>query len=600
MTLTRDVTAWRSRQVDVPDKRWRHADLTTWAGLTPTWAGGDRGGPRPGGEAELLRPVGAGGVPEPGGRHRVVPSVVCAVGVLFGIVYCFFGYRCFKAVMFLTGLLFGSAVVFLLCVRQPLPDSALGPEAAVGVAVGAGLLCGLVAMLVRSVGLFLVGLLLGLLLALALLVGLEELSSAPPRSVWAPLGLLLGSGTLCAVLTLQWPRLFTTLSTACFGAAAITVAMDYFAELLGLVLYVVERLKAAPRDAPVCWVTWAALGVWGTLAALGVLVQWKVTAEGYSHTKVIISRHQRHMQVLRIRQRDDRGRSARGARAKKKKNPVAAAAGAPGNKASPAEPAYRRKPHPIRRYDGDVLSPSYIQNFRERQVEVEVCGDEPSTSSGPPSLPMMGSGPLNPRPISSGPLNSRPISSGPLSNRPMSSGPLSSRPMSSGPLSSRPMSSGPLSSRPISSGGPLNSRPMSSGPLSNRPMSSSGPHNHPLLGSGPQSSRPISSGPINSRPISSGPINSRPISSGPLSNRPMSSSGPHNSRPTSSSGPHNGPPQGSGPHSGRPTSSGPANARPTSSGGPHFARPPGGPHAAVDLGYDYGSQAEAVGPLLRI
>uniref|UniRef100_A0A8C5BF81 Transmembrane protein 198 n=1 Tax=Gadus morhua TaxID=8049 RepID=A0A8C5BF81_GADMO len=307
--------------------------------------------------ASLLRPVGAGVCQSPGGRHRVVPSVVCAVGVLFGIVYCFFGYRCFKAVMFLTGLLFGSAVVFLLCVRQPLPDSALGPEAAVGVAVGAGLLCGLVAMLVRSVGLFLVGLLLGLLLALALLVGLEELSSAPPRSVWAPLGLLLGSGTLCAVLTLQWPRLFTTLSTACFGAAAITVAMDYFAELLGLVLYVVERLKAAPRDAPVCWVTWAALGVWGALAALGVLVQWKVTAEGYSHTKVIISRHQRHMQVLRIRQRDDRGRSARGARAKKKKNPVAAAAGAPGNKASPAEPAYRRKPHPIRRYDGDVLSP---------------------------------------------------------------------------------------------------------------------------------------------------------------------------------------------------------------------------------------------------
>ncbi|CAL8238774.1 unnamed protein product, partial [Lota lota] len=62
----------------------------------------------------------------------------------------------------------------------------------------------------------------------------------------------------------------------------------------------------------------------------------------------IISRQQRHMQVMRIRHRDDRGRGAKSQK-KKKAGPQA--------KAAPAEPAYRRKPHPIRRYDGDVLSP---------------------------------------------------------------------------------------------------------------------------------------------------------------------------------------------------------------------------------------------------
>lgn len=64
-----------------------------------------------------------------------------------------------------------------------------------------------------------------------------------PRTVWVPLGILLGSGTLFAVLTLQWQRCFVTLSTATFGSAIITVTVDYFIELFALVHYVYERLK---------------------------------------------------------------------------------------------------------------------------------------------------------------------------------------------------------------------------------------------------------------------------------------------------------------------------------------------------------------------
>lgn len=43
-------------------------------------------------------------------------------------------------------------------------------------------------------------------------------------------------------------------------------------------------LKVAPKK-PVCWFTWVILGVWPVLALLGVLIQWKVTAEGFSHTE---------------------------------------------------------------------------------------------------------------------------------------------------------------------------------------------------------------------------------------------------------------------------------------------------------------------------
>ncbi|XP_010775968.1 transmembrane protein 198-B-like [Notothenia coriiceps] len=231
-----------------------------------------------------LSPERLDGCEDFGGRYNVVPSVICSMCCLFGIIYCFFGYRCFKAVMFLTGLMFGSVVIFMLCYKERVLDTQLSMEASVGIGLGIGTLCGLVTMLVRSVGLFMVGLLLGLLVAVATLVGMEELSDSPPRSVWVPLGVLLGLGMLFAVLALQWQRLFTTFSTAMFGAAVITVAVDYFVELFALVLYMYERLKAAPGK-PVCWVTWVVLGVWPALTLLGVMVQWKVTAEGYSHTK---------------------------------------------------------------------------------------------------------------------------------------------------------------------------------------------------------------------------------------------------------------------------------------------------------------------------
>ncbi|CAB1346889.1 unnamed protein product [Coregonus sp. 'balchen'] len=151
-------------------------------------------------------------------RYEIVPSV---------------------AVMFLTGLMFGSVVIFLLCYKERVLDTQLSVEASVGIGLGIGTLCGLVTMLVRSVGLYMVGLLLGLLLGIASLVVMEEFHH--PRTVWVPLGVLLGSGMLFAVLTLQWQRFFTTLSTAVFGSAVITVTVDYFIELFALV-------RSPPRD----------------------------------------------------------------------------------------------------------------------------------------------------------------------------------------------------------------------------------------------------------------------------------------------------------------------------------------------------------------
>lgn len=184
--------------------------------------------------------------------------------------------------MFLSGLMFGSVIIFLLCHKEHVLDTQLSVEASAGIGLGIGLLCGLVTMLVRSVGLFMTGLLLGLLLALAALLVTQQFYT--PTSVWVPLGTLLGAGMLFAVLTLQWQKLFTILSTAMFGAAIMTVCADYFVEMLVLATHVYECLRLTPGP-PLCWYSWVILGIWPTLTLIGALVQWKLTDGSFSHTE---------------------------------------------------------------------------------------------------------------------------------------------------------------------------------------------------------------------------------------------------------------------------------------------------------------------------
>ncbi|NXX13674.1 TM198 protein, partial [Podargus strigoides] len=230
------------------------------------------------------------------------PAALCVLGGLLGAACGCFGYRCFKAAMFLSGLLFGSAVIFLLCYKERVLETPLSLEASAGIALGIGLLCGLVTALLPTVGLFTTGLLLGLLLATAALAALAPL--LPPPSPWVPAGTLLGLALLCALLALRWPKALTVLATAVLGAAVLVLCVDYFVEGLALALYVCQRLRLAPAE--LCWPGWAALGAWPVLSLLAVLLQRNLTAHGFSHTDVVLSRRRKRLQ--RVRQKEPKHR----------------------------------------------------------------------------------------------------------------------------------------------------------------------------------------------------------------------------------------------------------------------------------------------------
>jgi len=213
-------------------------------------------------------------------------ATVCALYFIFGVVCAFFGYRCFKAIMFLYGFIFGSIVVYLICAEEEvLPEwsNAL-------IAMSAGLLFGLITMLVQYVGLFMLGFHTGLLVGLVGLCGVE-LHYTPP-SAWLTLGVLLATGLTLALLNLYFQKWLTIFGSSLYGGAILMVTTDYFLEDSLVLGWVWERVKVdrmveegfgAVETLPRCWMAWAVTAIWPLIFLTGLSVQACCTGRGIHH-----------------------------------------------------------------------------------------------------------------------------------------------------------------------------------------------------------------------------------------------------------------------------------------------------------------------------
>ncbi|KAF7210269.1 transmembrane protein 198 [Nothobranchius furzeri] len=277
-------------------------------------------------------------------QHEAIPSIVCSVCLSFGLIYCFFGYRCFKMIMFFSGFTFGSGVVLLFYHKEPALDSQLGVETKAGISLGVGVLCGLMTMLVSMLGLVLSGLQLGSLVSLSLLVVISQFYSL--TLTWALLSAVLAASISSAMFTLQWQKLFSIIYTSVLGATIVMLCVDF---LLGAFMLPDQLYdlfcQVAPR--PLCWFNWAITGICPFLSVSGVLVQWWFTARGFSHSDAAHKKQKK--QSMKYKCRESRRRP---------------------------QPYRQRRPPPLKRYAGDVLAPSYLRRLQEHQL-----GTGSSTSS---------------------------------------------------------------------------------------------------------------------------------------------------------------------------------------------------------------------------
>lgn len=269
-------------------------------------------------------------------KHEVIPSIVCSFFFSLGLVYCFFGYRCFKMVMFFSGFMLGSAATLLLYHKEPALDAQLTLESKAGIGLAVGVLTGLMTMLVPTVGLLFSGLQLGGLLAVTALVVVGQFHSLTP--LWVPLGGAIAASVVSAGVTLVWQKLFAIIYTSVLGAGAVTLCADHLMGASALPDQVYDMLhQGAPRR--LCWFNWAVAGFFPALSLMGALVQWCLTARGLSHRAAQHQKHKKYVKKHKCRESRRRAHSHR-----------------------------RRRPPLLGRYTGDVLAPSYLQRLQEHQM----------------------------------------------------------------------------------------------------------------------------------------------------------------------------------------------------------------------------------------
>jgi len=209
-------------------------------------------------------------------NYDITTSIVCALHFFFGIIYSLFGYRCFNAVMFLTGFIFASIIIYLVCLEEDLMTSYGNTSAA----LGTGLLFGLITMLVHYVGLFVMGLQSGLLLGVVILTVLQQ--QYVITNMWITVGVLFGSALVMAVMTLTFQKAFTIFGTALYGGAVLAGALDYYVEKFTMVLWMWDRVKLE-EITDLCWVSWLLLSVWPFMLVVGIITQAFITARDFFH-----------------------------------------------------------------------------------------------------------------------------------------------------------------------------------------------------------------------------------------------------------------------------------------------------------------------------
>ena len=161
------------------------------------------------------------------------------------------------------------------------------------------------------------------------------------------------------------------------GAVVVMMCVDHLVEMSLLARHLYNIIYQVPVS-PLCWFSWAIIGISPVLSLMGVFVQWKLTAHGLSHkgevqtqilnleylfefyslkhffsfsfkicllnktlspyllldftgSKDIGSRQKKQARLAHVRRREARRR--------------------------PQETQRRRKPPPLKRYAGDVLAP---------------------------------------------------------------------------------------------------------------------------------------------------------------------------------------------------------------------------------------------------
>ncbi|XP_058831490.1 transmembrane protein 198-like [Topomyia yanbarensis] len=216
------------------------------------------------------------------------PSVLLWTTIaVFGIVYTLLGYRCLRAIGFLTGLAAGAGCIVLLQTRN---ITEFGNLAAPALAVVAGLV-GAILGSTHPISSTLIGASAGALVAGAIIAACI---ATLPHYIFGENELfvsVVGGAIICAIISLFSPKLMSIIASSILGSAMILCSIDFFMHGLNTLDWI-SNIKPDPTPPP-CW-GGVILCCWPITSVLGVLVQSFVTAWKIDHRRQMMQRRRRH------------------------------------------------------------------------------------------------------------------------------------------------------------------------------------------------------------------------------------------------------------------------------------------------------------------
>ncbi|KXJ82394.1 hypothetical protein RP20_CCG013878 [Aedes albopictus] len=217
------------------------------------------------------------------------------------------GYRCLRAIGFLTGLAAGAGCIVLL---QSKNITGFGNLAAPALAVVAGLF-GAILGSTHPISSILIGASAGALVAGAIIA---SCIATLPHYIFGENELfvsVVGGAIICAIIALFCPKFMSIIASSILGSAMILCSIDFFMHGLNTLDWVrkarslrlgsvelnqicfqIVNIKPDPIPPP-CW-GGVILSCWPIAAVLGVLVQSFVTAWKIDHRRQMMHRRRRH------------------------------------------------------------------------------------------------------------------------------------------------------------------------------------------------------------------------------------------------------------------------------------------------------------------
>lgn len=220
--------------------------------------------------------------------------VIHVVGLLLGLLECFYGYRLFKITLFLVGFGVVGVIVFVIAYNK-LPNTigsmnisdvsnpGMREFVSAGIAVACGIVGGLFTIFLFFLGIFLLGSVFGVLVFVffVLLVHQANYFVDHTSILYA---FICGCGVIGGILAIKFQRFLIILSTSCVGAFNVMSAVDYFAEQGRAMAILKSSFQSRTLQPASCWYTYMTIVIWPVLAVLGFLSQYKCTSRGYDHS----------------------------------------------------------------------------------------------------------------------------------------------------------------------------------------------------------------------------------------------------------------------------------------------------------------------------